>query len=153
MNFIITTDKKKEVLLAILKNNTQETQNYWLQNMQFDNLKFFSGNVNDDSFELWRTVVFRRFSFIPIIEGNIIDNGDHRLISVSMHYHAFVFGFMAIWFIFVVIGCIGILFQKNDSMPFIFRFILYFVLLGALIVIKYKVEDNIVKNKLIELLQ
>ena len=70
-----------------------------------------------------------------------------------MHYHAFVFGFTAIWFIFVVIGCIGILFQKNDSMPFIFRFILYFLLFGALIVIKYKVKANIVKNKLIELLQ
>lgn len=155
MNFTITTDKKKEVLLAILKNNTQETQSYFLPHMQFDNLKFFSGNVNDDFFKFSRTLIHHRNSFVPIIEGNIIDNGDNRSINVSMHYHPFVFSFIVFWLVFVVIGCIVISFQNLDNIPFAFRLIPYFMLVGGflLFTIPYKVECNFAKKKLIELLQ
>ena len=154
MNFSIETNKEKEELLAILKNNTEDEPHFWSLRTQLTGSKYFFGYVHDDEFKISRVIMYRN-SFLPVIEGNIIDNGSNRVVNISMHYHPFVLGFMAIWLIFVIIGCIVTPFQKVDGMPFIFRFIPYFMLVfGALLfTVPYKVESNIAKNKLIELLQ
>ena len=155
MNFVIRTEKKKEELLYILKNNVQERQNTWIQKITTENQKYFNGSVEDDgSFKISRTIRYNN-SFLPIIDGNIVDDGNSSVINISMHYHPFVLAFMAFWFIGVLIGCIVMPFQKLDRELFVFRFVPYFMLgAGVLLVfLPYKIETNIAKNKLIELLK
>lgn len=147
MKFLIETNKTKDEILQIIKDNTSEHRGVFFSN----NGEFFNGKILENSFKIQRNISYRN-SFLPVIIGNIEENDSGSKVSIKMRMNLFIKGFMTFWFTFVILFCLMVPFLHFD-MPFCF--IPYIMLVfGILIaVLPNRIETRKAKEKLEELLR
>ncbi|MEL3907006.1 MAG: hypothetical protein P1P65_08305 [Treponema sp.] len=152
MHFIIKTEKTKNEVLQIIRDNTR-IKNTVLDISKGD--KYFEGKIFEDSFKIRRIMRYRN-SFLPIIIGKIEETDSGSKIKIKMRMNGFVIGFISLWFTVVIISCIAmflamLLSTFNRPSGFI-PFIMFFF--GILIVIiPNKIEVKKGQEKLQALLK
>lgn len=112
----------------------------------------FVGNVGEHGFEIRRDIHYRN-SFLPLIEGRIVPDGDGSRIDLVLGLHAAVAILMLFWLGFV--GFIGILLIADPphDAPWAFLIPCAMFLFGlALSTACYFPEERIAKKKLCDLL-
>jgi hypothetical protein len=79
----------------------------------------YEGVVEGNTFNINRIIGYRN-SFLPMINGNIIQDGEGSKIEVKLKMHPFVLVFMVVWFISVIFICLAViasLFFSNEFEP------------------------------------
>lgn len=147
MKFLIETNKTKDEILQIIRNNTSEHRGVFFSN----NGEFFNGKILENSFKIQRNISYRN-SFLPVIIGNIEEKDSGAKVSIKMRMNLFIKGFMTFWFSFVILFCLMVPFLHFD-MPFCFIPYIMLVFGIVLAVLPNRIETRKAKEKLEELLR
>ena len=147
MKFIIETNKTKDEILQIIKDNTSEHRGVFFSN----NGEFFNGKILENSFKIQRNISYRN-SFLPVIIGKIEENDFVSKVNIKMRMNLFIKGFMTFWFTFVILFCLMVPFLHFD-MPFCFIPYIMLVFGIVLAVLPNRIETRKAKEKLEELLR
>jgi len=148
MCFIIETNKSKDEILQIIRDNA------YIKTSVFDfpkGDKYFEGSVSENSFKICRCIHYRN-SFLPLIIGTIEANEYGSTINIRMRMAIPVIVFLVIWFTGVLVGCLIVPFagfpMPTALVPYI---MLVFGILLA--IIPNKIEAKKAREKLEELLK
>lgn len=104
-----------------------------------DPRKPFVGEIGEDSFKIRRKIRYTN-SFLPVVTGNICENGDMACVEIRMKLHYFVIAFFIIFALaFAMVAGSGILNPKEpaDLMPLLF--FIGFPLIGLIV---FNLEAN-----------
>ena len=143
--FTIISSKQKDVVVGILKINGDTTSD---AERTGDMGKPFCGEVNDNSFKIQRVIWYRN-SFLPVITGTITAKGEGSVVEVKMSQRKFVIGFEIFWMVAVCIVLFShMTFTRDDLLP-----VVMLVFGAVLFTVPYKIEANIARKKLEELLR
>lgn len=131
--------------------NTQEIQSRMAETPKY------KGKSIPNGFTAIRVITYRN-SFLPIIKGEIQDDGRGKsIVTVTMKLHILVSVFMGIWLSFVSIFCILFLTTTSElDVPDIFQYVLPFAMLVFGLVLTYvpfKVEAKKSKRDLLCILE
>ncbi|MCR4627135.1 MAG: hypothetical protein K5640_05760 [Treponema sp.] len=147
MKFLIETNKTKDEILQIIRNNTSEHRGVFFSN----NGEFFNGKILENSFKIQRNISYRN-SFLPVIIGNIEEKDSGAKVSIKMRMNLFIKGFMTFWFSFVILFCLMVPFLHFD-MPFCFIPYIMLVFGIVIVVLPNRIETRKAKEKLEDLLR
>lgn len=147
MKFLIETNKTKDEILQIIKDNTSEHRGVFFLN----NGEYFNGKILENSFKIQRNISYRN-SFLPVIIGKIEENDSGVKVSIKMRMNLFIKGFMTFWFTFVILFCLMVPFLHFD-MPFCFIPYIMLVFGIVIVVLPNRIETRKAKEKLEELLR
>ncbi len=147
MKFLIETNKTKDEILQIIRNNTSEHRGVFFAN----NGEFFNGKILENSFKIQRNISYRN-SFLPVIIGNIEEKDSGAKVSIKMRMNLFIKGFMTFWFTFVILFCLIVPFLHFD-MPFCFFPYIMLIFGIVLAVLPNRIETRKAKEKLEDLLR
>lgn len=135
-SFTIETKKSKEEVLRIIKEQTScDTPVFWNSIFGNNGKQYFNGKVSEDSFKISRKIWYQN-SFLPIIIGEVEENGSGSRTSIKMRMNLFVIAFLLFSFGFLIV--------RGNLLTSAIAF-------GAIAIIFY-IEVKIVKKKLLELL-
>ena len=149
MRFIVETNKSKDEILQIIRDNT------YIKTSVFDfpkGDKYFEGSVSENSFKIFRCIHYRN-SFLPLIIGAIekSDYDSALKIKINMRMTIFVSVFISIWFTGVLAGCLIVPFT---GFPMPAALVPYIMLVFGilLVIIPNRIEAKKAREKLEELL-
>ena len=155
MNLTLSTSKPPEDVLQILRANTSaRPPSLWFPS----NVKeWFHGTITDNTFRLQRNIQYRN-SFLPVIRGRVDPTESGSEIHLEMGIHPLVMAFLAFWFAFVVLACLGSLFGTiagDSTFPLLGRLLPWGMLLFGILVavVPFRIEARKAKEKLEFLLQ
>lgn len=147
MRFIIETNKSKDEILQIIRDNTH------IRTSVFGFLEgntYFEGKVSENSFKICRCIHYRN-SFLPLIIGTIEAHEYGSTINIRMRTAISVIVFLVIWLTSVLAGCLIVPFA---GFPMPAALIPYIMLVFGilLVIIPNKIEAKKAREKLEELL-
>ena len=136
-NIEYDTKLTKEEIINRLNNVVEPRGVFWVFK-KYSYSKPYDGEIYENGFKI-RRIIWYRNSFLPVIEGNIFENGEQRTIDIKMKCTNFVRVFMSIWFggtILVLVHNIvtaksGIDILSSIIGALIFIFFGYLVMTGA----------------------
>ena len=145
--FTLISKNSASTVFLILGNNIKERK---FLNGLFKEKEYFEGEINTNHFNV-NPIYSGRNSFIPIINGAIIEKEEGSLIVITMKLHIFTMVFGFLWFS----GVISFLFAgiKYREPALIMISSLFIIFGGCLFIIPFKHEAKKAKNKLIEILE
>lgn len=147
MDYEIKTKKCKSEVLKIIAENTNEV----FKGDIFGD-KYFGGNINDNTFKLWKYFTFNKF-FSPILIGVVNEDANWSIIRIDCKYRMIDKIIICIWLIASGIACIVVPFlDVSHSVPIYSPYIIF---IGGIILstIPYRLELYSIIDKLNEMLK
>lgn len=145
-NFIFESRLTQDEVLERLKSVIEPKKTFRFKFSE----KSFEGNLSNHEFQLRRIIKYQN-SFLPRINGRITKLGNRTIIETNFRLHTAVLIFLIIWCTIVSIGFFGVLSTNNwDMIAFPLGMLLFAY---GLTTIAFKVESNIAKKKLKNLLE
>jgi hypothetical protein len=154
----------KEELLTHLQNEIEAEKSFGFGANNFSYSKPYIGKIYNNFFEIKRAINYKN-SFLPKINGEIINDSNGSKIYVKMNLVELVKIFMIIWLSIVFISCLATLYNMifnnglNSEGGF-FMLIPYFMLIVGIVMVSFgfKTEskksikdlEQILKAKIIE---
>jgi len=144
--FTLISKNSASTVFLILGNNIKERK---FLNGLFKEKEYFEGEINTNHFNV-NPIYSGRNSFIPIINGAVIEKEEISLICITMRLHFFTMVFGFLWFS----GMISFLFTgiKYREPVLVMISSLFILIGGCLFIIPFKNEAKKAKKKLIEIL-
>ncbi len=112
----------------------------------------FVGSVGEERFEIRRDIRYRN-SFLPLVDGHIVQDGDGTRIDLVFGLHPAVAIFMLIWLGFAGFIAIMLIANRPEDAPWAFLMPCGMFLFGVILSAScYFPEESIAKKKLCALL-
>jgi hypothetical protein len=137
----------KEVVIDKLRLNTEPIKEVPSVFKHINSNKYFYGNITENNFTIV-PVVWYRSSFIPIIKGQMVNQGNETVVNMRIQIYEITTAFMIIWltccisfFLRLVISLLGKQFQFGIlAVPIIMFFFGYVLMLFSF---KHDVKKSI----------
>lgn len=139
-----------------LENSIEPTKIRWFS-FRKEAHKPYQGTLTWPTFNIHR-VIFYRNSFLPMIRGEVQEEMGQTVVTVTMHPHVLVLGFMVIWLFlplnFCAAGLLAMASNPAEGGGELFAMAIPFMLFGlALLLLPYKWEARQSKKFFQELLE
>ena len=151
----LITELSKSKVIEELNLNIRPKQNFGFGNKNVESGKKFEGNIFGDNFNVTRIINYKN-SFLPEINGKIIEKLNGTEIEVELKPTGFVMGFMILWFGGVSFGFIATLIGAIIGEGPIYACIipLFMLLMGfGMSKFGFSTESEKSKKDIIEILQ
>jgi len=149
------TELSKSKVIKELSSNIRPKQNFGLRNTTIETGKKFEGHIFGDNFKVTRIINYKN-SFLPEINGKIIEKLNGTEIEVELKPTGFVMGFMILWFGGVSFGFIATLIGAiiGEGPIYVCIFPLFMLLMGfGILKFGFSTETEKSKKDIIEVLQ
>ncbi len=152
-NIIYKSNFSKAELLHSLETHIKKGEPFSSATSEENYLMPYIGKISNNGFGITRVISYRN-SFLPYIQGTILEDSEGTTVKVTMRPHGFVLGFMAVWLGGVSLGCVVTAYAMFRS-SFDCKLLIPFgmLLLGILLFVgAFKRESNISKTDLKKIL-